>query len=154
MSLYYSFVFVLWIIKYKSNVFVYSLAFIDCLKCLMLFNVLCSETNFITLYTSVKKTPFEKYRQEFRLKYSKLYQGHFEDTSRKRKVVVVCECIQTGSSISLMRLLIVFPPPPPYPCNSRVLAWTYPVIYRILCPRRPGTYLPRAYAGRYFLQKG
>ena len=31
-------------------------------------------------------------------------------------------------------------PDPHYPGNSRVLAGTFPGIYRILCPRRPGTY--------------
>ena len=39
-----------------------------------------------------------------------------------------------------MRLLIFVSPAPHYPGNSGDLVGTYPGIYRILCPRRPGTY--------------
>ena len=38
------------------------------------------------------------------------------------------------------------PAPPHYLDNSRDLAGTYPGIYRILCPRRPGIY-PRLTLG-------
>ena len=50
-----------------------------------------------------------------------------------------------------MQLSIVSPAPH-YPGNSRVIAGTYPGIYRILCPRRPRD-LPQAYAGTYPLKR-
>ena len=40
---------------------------------------------------------------------------------------------------TVIRLSIVSPAPD-YPGNSGDLAGTYPGIYRILCPHRPGTY--------------
>ena len=48
--------------------------------------------------------------------------------------------------------LSIVSPAPHYPGNSQDLAGTYPRIYRILCPRRPGPTL--GLCGEIFLSKG